>query len=111
MFYKNRMLTPDEAVERLVQDFQLANRLGFKVLRQQWPPYPPDNPADASLAPYVASKRAMQVIEKALPFAEKYGVRMAVELHSPTHLKSEWMDSCLDLIARTRTKHFGSAPT
>jgi sugar phosphate isomerase/epimerase len=110
MYYKNRLLTPDEAVEQLVVDFKLANRLGFKALRQQWPPYPADDPADAPRAPYVASKPAMQVMEKALPLAEKYDVRMAVELHSPTDLKSPWMDSCLEIITKTKTRHFGFCP-
>jgi sugar phosphate isomerase/epimerase len=110
MFYKNRLLTPDEAVERMVLDFKLANRLGFKVLRQQVPPYKADNPAEEVYAPYVKSAAQMQVFEKALPYAEKYDVQMAVELHSPTQLKSAWIDSCLELIARTKTKYFGFMP-
>ncbi len=110
MFYKNRLLTPDEAVERMVIDFKLANRLGFKILRQQVPPYKADNPAEAIYAPYVKSAPQMQVFEKALPYAEKYDVKMAVELHSPTQLKSAWIDSCMALIAKTKTKHFGFAP-
>jgi sugar phosphate isomerase/epimerase len=110
MFYKKRLLTVDEAVERLVSDFKVANRLGFKALRYQWPPYPADNPAEADLAPYVASKPAFQVLEKALPYAEKYDVRMAAELHSPTDLKSRWIESCMEVITRTKTKHFGFCP-
>lgn len=110
MFYKDRLLTVDEAVQCLVTDFKLASRLGFKVLRQQWPPYKADNPADQIWAPYYKSTPAMQVIQKALPFAEKYDVKMAVELHSPTQLKSAWMDDCLDVITRTKTKHFGFCP-
>ena len=110
MFYKDRLLTVDEAVQRLVADFKLANRLGFKVLRQQWPPYKADDPADQPWAPYYKSAPAMQVIQKALPFAEKYDVKMAVELHSPTRLKSVWMDDCLEVIVKTKTKHFGFCP-
>ncbi len=110
MFYKDRLLTVDEAVERLVTDFKLANRLGFKVLRQQWPPYKADNPADQIWAPYCKSAMAMQVMQKALPFAEKYDVKMAVELHSPTQLKSEWIDDFLEVLNRTKTKHFGFCP-
>ncbi len=110
MFYKDRLLTVDEAVGRLVTDFKLANRLGFKVLRQQWPPYKADNPADQMWAPYYKSAPAMEVIRKAIPFAEKYDVKMGVELHSPTQLKSAWMDDCLDVITKTGTKHFGFCP-
>ncbi|HVB33469.1 MAG TPA: TIM barrel protein [Patescibacteria group bacterium] len=110
MFYKKRLLTVDEAVEYLLLDFKLAHRLGFKVLRQQWAPYPADNPADQMWAPYVKSTPAMEVIEKALPYAERYDLKMAVELHSPTQLQSPWMDSCLEFIAKTKTKHFGFTP-
>lgn len=110
MFYKGRFLTVDEAVERLVIDFKLANRLGFKVLRQQWPPYKADNPADQKWAPYCKSTPAMQVIRKALPFAEKYDVKMAVEVHSPAQLRSEWIDDCLEVITKTKTGHFGFCP-
>ena len=110
MFYSNRMLTTDEAAERLAVDFKLANRLGFKALRQQWPPYPADNKADEINAPYVKSKQAMETIMKALPAAEKYDVRMGIELHSPTQLKSGFVDSILEVIAKTKTKHFGFCP-
>jgi sugar phosphate isomerase/epimerase len=79
-------------------------------MRYQWPPYPADDPAEAFRAPYVASKVAMQVLEKALPHAEKYDLRLAAELHSPTDLKSTWMGSCLDFIDKTKTRHFGFCP-
>jgi sugar phosphate isomerase/epimerase len=110
MFYKNRLLTPDEAAESLAVDFKLANMLGFKALRQQWPPYPADDKADEVNAPYVKSKLAMDTIMKALPAAEKYDVRMGIELHSPTQLKSAFIDSMLEVITRTNTKHFGFCP-
>jgi sugar phosphate isomerase/epimerase len=110
MFYKDRLLTPKEAAERLVVDFKLANRLGIPVMRQQWPPYPPDNPADVDLAPYCWSKNAIEVFEHALPYAEKYNVKIAVEMHSPTYLKSEFMDRMMEFILRTKTKHFGFCP-
>jgi sugar phosphate isomerase/epimerase len=110
MFYSHRMLTPEEAAERLVVDFKLANRLGINVLRQQWPPYPADNKADEIYAPYVKSKPAMDTIMKALPAAEKYDVRMGIELHSPTQLKSAFIDSIIEVIVKTKTRHLGFCP-
>jgi sugar phosphate isomerase/epimerase len=110
MFYHGRNLTTDEAAARLAVDFKLANQLGIKALRQQWPPYPADNKADEVNAPYVKSKLAMETIMKALPAAEKYDVRMGIELHSPTQLKSAFIDSILEQIAKTKTKHFGFCP-
>jgi sugar phosphate isomerase/epimerase len=110
MFYRNRLLTSDEAAARLMVDLRLANQLGFKVVRQQWPPYPADDPADEIHAPYVKSKLAMETIMKALPAAEKLDVKIAVELHSPTQLKSGFVDSILEVISRTGTRHFGFCP-
>jgi sugar phosphate isomerase/epimerase len=110
MFYPNRMLTSDEAAERLVVDFKLANRLGIKALRQQWPPFPADSKADEIYAPYVKSKLAMETIMKALPSAEKYDVRMGIELHSPTQLKSAFIDSIVEVVDKTKTKHLGFCP-
>ena len=110
MFYRHRSLTPDEAAARLAVDFKLANMLGFKTLRQQWPPYPADNKEDEVNAPYVKSQRATDTILKALPAAEKYDVKMGIELHSPTHLKSAFIESMVELIEKTKTKHFGFTP-
>jgi len=99
-----------EGAQHFIRDCKLANRLGIKALRASWPPYPPDDPADANLAPYAWSTPAIQTIEKALPYAEKYDVRIGVELHSPTDLKSKLIDKCMDFITRTNTKHFGFCP-
>jgi hypothetical protein len=35
---------------------------------------------------------------------------MGIELHSPTQLKSAFIDSMLEMITRTKTKHFGFTP-
>ena len=110
MFYHNRNLTSGEAAELLEIDFKLAHRLGFRNLRQQWPPYKADDPADEINAPYVMSKLATETIMKALPLAEKYDVRMGIELHSPTQLKSKFIESILDTIQKTGTKHLGFTP-
>jgi sugar phosphate isomerase/epimerase len=110
MFYRNRNLTSSEAAGFLERDFKLAHRLGFRNLRQQWPPYKADDPADEVNAPYVMSKLATETIMKALPLAEKYDVRMGIELHSPTQLKSKFIDSILETIHKTGTKHLGFTP-
>jgi sugar phosphate isomerase/epimerase len=100
MFYHNRNLTSSEAAELLEMDFKLAHRLGFRNLRQQWPPYKADD----------MSKLATETIMKALPLAEKYDVRMGIELHSPTQLKSKFIESILETIQKTGTKHLGFTP-
>jgi sugar phosphate isomerase/epimerase len=41
---------------------------------------------------------------------EKYDIKLALELHSPTHLRSKWIDGMLELIQRTKTEHIGFCP-
>ena len=110
MFYKDRLLTPEELLEFLVTDMKLASRLGFHIFRQQVAPYPPDDPAESYLSPYVLSSDAMKFLELAIPYAEKYDIKMALELHGPTQIPSPWIEGCLELIERTKTKHLGFAP-
>jgi sugar phosphate isomerase/epimerase len=89
--YKDRELTDAEAVENMVRDFRLAKRLGFKIVRGiAWTPLPH--------------------IEKALPYAEEYGIKFAVEIHSPIPLMGERTQQFLEMIDRTKTKHFGFVP-
>lgn len=61
--YKNRELTPKECVELLVEEIKLAHRLGFKLIRL------------VSMVPYY-------IIEPIVPYAEKYGVTLALEIHA-----------------------------
>jgi sugar phosphate isomerase/epimerase len=110
MFYPDKLLTPEELLEFLIVDMKVANSLGYKVFRQQVAPYPADDPSEEYLAPYVMSTRAMKFLELAIPHLEKYDIKIALELHSPTHLKSRWIDGCLELIQRTKTQHIGFCP-
>ena len=89
----------EEMLEQLKQDFRLANLLGFKTLRTKI----------TCLNDLCDPEPGWQsYIEKALPYAEKYDVRMQNEVHRPTtlhtpHIREEYMA----FIDRTRTKHFG----
>jgi len=88
----HRKMTTQEAVETLSSQIRLANRLGFKVIR------PTTGPVEES---------ATEMIERALPVAEKYDVRIAPEVHAPIPLEGRYIDSYLELIHRTGTKHVG----
>lgn len=61
--YKNRTLTKKESLELLIQEIKLAHRLGFPMIR------------------LVSNTRA-DIIEPALPYAEKYNVVMTLEIHA-----------------------------
>lgn len=61
--YKNRELTKKECIDLIIEEIKLAHRLGFKLIRL------------VSMVPYY-------IIEPVLPYAEKYGVAIALEIHA-----------------------------
>jgi sugar phosphate isomerase/epimerase len=96
--YEGRELTTEESYDMLVQDFKLANRLGFKILRTKL------GVIDDILSPV---KNWREFVEMALPMAEKYDVVMCPEIHAPTLLKSKMVDDYVEFIEKHATKHFG----
>lgn len=88
----HRNMSLQESVDTLVGQIKLAHQLGFTVLR------PTTGPVE---------KPATDMIERALPAAEKYNVRIAPEVHAPIPLQGQYIDSYLELIQKTGTKHVG----
>jgi sugar phosphate isomerase/epimerase len=88
----HRKLTLQEGVDQLIVQMKLAKTLGFDVIR------PTTGPVADS---------APDLIEKALPHAEELDVRIAPELHAPITLRGKYIDSYMELIARTGTRHLG----
>ena len=88
----HREMSNTEAVEVLVSHMKLAKRLGFQSIRPTTGPVP-----DA----------AIDMIERVIPYAEKLDVKVAVEIHAPTMLRSRFIEEYVELINRTGTKHFG----
>jgi sugar phosphate isomerase/epimerase len=88
----HRNMSMQESVDTLVGQIKLANRMGFKVVR------PTTGPVETP---------AVELVERALPDAEKYDVRIAPEIHAPIPLQGNYIGSYLDLIHRTGTKHMG----
>ena len=95
---QDRMLSTEEAVERLEQDLRLAHRLGFKVLRTKM------SVVDDALNPV---ENWREIIKGALPLAERLGLQMCPEIHIPTNLKSQMIQDYIDLIKETGTTSFG----
>jgi sugar phosphate isomerase/epimerase len=89
--FKDRLLTQNEEVESVIRDLKFANRLGFKVMR-------------------VIVSASPETMERCLPYAEQYGVRMAIEVHSPWSLDHPWIQRHLEVAERTRTKFYGVLP-
>jgi sugar phosphate isomerase/epimerase len=89
--YKNRLLTEAESIESIVRDLKHTARLGCKVMRVL-----------VSVDP--------ALVEKCIPFAEQYDVKMGLEVHAPFHMDHPWIMRYAELIARTRTQHVGFVP-
>jgi sugar phosphate isomerase/epimerase len=105
--YKNRPLTLQEIVDQMVVEFKLANKLGLKVFR--------GGPGGSSWrysvgpkgSPWESNISQFDVLEKALPYAEKYDVIISGEIHSPARLNDEFLDRTIAFIEKTKTKHLG----
>jgi hypothetical protein len=87
---KDRDLNNDELVEYMVPQLHSAARLGFKTARMQYFAYP--------------------VIERLLPVAEKLGVRMGYELHTPLTIESELAQKLIAQIERINSPFLGLIP-
>ncbi|MCC7462755.1 MAG: sugar phosphate isomerase/epimerase [Gammaproteobacteria bacterium] len=89
--YKHRLLTDDEVQQDIERDLRHARRLGCKVVRM-----------------LVFHKP--EWIERAIPIAEKYDVKMGIEVHAPWHFDHPWIQRHLEMIERTGTRHAGFVP-
>jgi sugar phosphate isomerase/epimerase len=95
---KDRALTPDEASGILSRDLELARRLGFTVVR------PKLGVVSLDLIPDPIWR---ETVERVLPKAAEYDIRIAPEIHAPTPLRSKIVDDYVDLVRETGTKNFG----
>lgn len=96
--HEGRELTTKESYHMLLRDIELANKLGFTVMRTKL------GVIDGKLTPV---KNWREIIELALPVAEENKVVMCPEIHQPTALKSEILDDYVEFIEKTGTKNFG----
>jgi sugar phosphate isomerase/epimerase len=88
----DRALTVEEAVPILVRDLELAHRLGFAIVR------PKLGVVSLDLVPDPIWR---ETVERALPTAERLGLRIAPEIHAPTPLRSKIVEDYLDLARQT----------
>lgn len=89
--YPNRILTEDERFARMKHGMHLAKTLGFRSVR-----------GCADLPP--------KLLERIIREAEDNGIIISLEVHAPYSLKSDWMQTWLDMIERTGTKFAGIHP-
>ncbi len=85
---KERLMTDEEQVASIVRDLKLANRLGIHNMR-------------------VLVFVRPDILERCIPYAEQYDVRMGVEVHAPWSLDHAWILRTIEVAERTGTKHLG----
>jgi len=89
--FKGRLMTDDEMLESVIRDLKHANKLGCTVMRMIviTPP---------------------EIMEKAAPYAEKYNVRMGVEIHAPWTFDSDWIQRHYEVAERVGSPYLGFIP-
>jgi hypothetical protein len=90
--YRRPAMDIQEQLKTLINQCKLAKRLGYKIIR----------PISADL-----SSAVDEVFKEIVPFAEDLNVKIAPEIHSPTPLKGPFVDSIMEIITKTGTKHIG----
>lgn len=95
---RGRDLTTEESIEMLERDLRLAHRLGFTCLRTKMPVI------NGALEPV---ENWREIIRGALPLAEKLGLVMLPEIHTPSNLNSKMVSDYVEFIEQTGTKNFG----
>lgn len=94
----DRDMTAKEGHEFLLQDVELAARLGFSFVR------PKIGVVSLDLKPHPIWDEA---VERTLDRAAELGIVICPEIHSPTPIKHEVVDGYIEFIQRTGTKNFG----
>jgi sugar phosphate isomerase/epimerase len=89
--HKDRLLTRAECIASFERDLKHAARLGCKVMR-------------------VLVFVSPELLEACLPLAEKYDVKMGIEVHAPWHFDHPWIMRHAEMFQRTATKHAGFVP-
>lgn len=80
--------TVDEAVSNIESDLKIAKRLGFKYIR---------------VLPMVS----VEVLDKAAPLGEKYGVSLSLEIHPPMNLDGALFNKWVEIIHKHQGKGIG----
>ncbi len=88
---KDKVMTDHEKYDSTIRDLEIAYELGFKIVRSQF-----------SLTPVI--------MEKCLPFAEKLGIHLSVELHTPHVPSTPIWQEYLALFEKADSPYLGVVP-
>lgn len=91
LMFKNRILSDGEQVDLMERDLKVASQLGCFVIR-------------------TLCTTPVRIIERSLPIAEKYNVKIGLEIHAPLNLESAWFDPYQALLDKYGDDWFGIIP-
>jgi sugar phosphate isomerase/epimerase len=91
LIYKNRVLSDTECVRLMERDLKVASQLGCFVIR-------------------TLCTTPVRIIERSLPLAEKYKVKIGLEIHPPLNIETAWFDPYQALIDKYGSAWFGIIP-
>ncbi|MFH8253160.1 sugar phosphate isomerase/epimerase family protein [Microbacterium sp. B2969] len=89
--FRDHVMTYEECAERLIRDISLAKSLGFSIVR-------------------VMSIVPIEIIEMALPHAEKLDIKLGKEIHQPMRLEGPVVAEIVELAQRTSIDRVGIVP-
>jgi sugar phosphate isomerase/epimerase len=85
--FKGRTMTDDEKYESVHMDIKAANKLGCTVIRMIY------------MEP--------EILERLAPEAEKYNVKLAMEIHAPSDFDSPREQGLIELFERVQSPYLG----
>jgi len=89
-FYPDRDFNEDEMVEYVIPQLKGANRLGFSTVRLQYFNY--------------------KVIEKLLPYAKKYKLKLGYEVHVPIMIETPICQMLIEQVKKISSEYLGLTP-
>ncbi|GAA0790523.1 xylose isomerase [Faecalicatena orotica] len=87
----DRNLTEDEMLQMAINDVKSANKMGCKIMREQF-----------LLSPGAMARLA--------PYAEAYDVKVGIEIHNPETPNTPIMREYLEVFEKTGSKYLGFVP-
>jgi hypothetical protein len=86
--YKGRVMTEDERVASVTRDIVNANKLGCTVIR-------------------VIHDVQPIILERLAPVAEKYNVKLALEIHAPSYFDSPFEQTLMAMFQKVQSPYLG----
>lgn len=87
----DRDLNEQEILQYTINDIIYASKMGFPIVRTQY-----------SITP--------EILERMIPYAKKYNIWLAVEMHAPHSIHTPVWKEYLSLLDRVGTEYIGIIP-